>query len=105
MKALASLLLLAATSCAGVLTKTDSAFVGDRLAARIYYVARYERLCPHDAEAFLPTAPKGCTELGKVLAEWQKANAVAEQAIAKGDMPSAEKKELRAFQCAAEDLP
>lgn len=105
MRTAALLLLLGATSCAGVLTKTDAAFVGDRLAARIYYEDKVEQLCPHDAEKFIPPAPAGCAAWAKTLNDWAHANTVATQVIAKGDMPSAERKELRAFQSAMEALP
>jgi hypothetical protein len=91
----AVLLTLSLLGCPGVLTKTDAALVGDSLAARIYQLDRFERLCPHDADNFFPTAPAGCATMTALLAEWKHSNSVADEVIKKGNLPSQEKTEIR----------
>jgi len=105
---LLALALLAAVGCKGILTPADTVGVGDSLAARIYYEARYERLCPHDADHYLAVdqaTVAGCLSFGKLLVAWRDSNDIATEVATAGALPAQEQDELRAYIKAASKLP
>ncbi len=95
---------LVSVSCAGILTKSDKAWLDDRLASRIFHEDRFERLCPPVGSP-LPAGPPGCLTMKALLDEWEHANTIANAVQQKGSIPREEKREMNRIVKRVRKLP